>query len=159
MALFLLTFFVKMPCFLLHMWLPKAHVEAPVFGSIVLARVMLKMGGYGFLIFRPLLSYKFIYFFPYVFLFFSFYAAFICFRQKDLKVLIAYSRVNHMALVLMGIFSGLRHALLGAILLIIGHGVVSSIIFYIRRTTYSQTSSRSLIVVNSPNRDYIKSTL
>ena len=154
--LVLLTFFVKMPSLFLHMWLPKAHVEAPVFGSIVLARVMLKIGGYGILLFRPLLDY----FFSsmgtsFFFLLFSAYSAFICYSQKDLKVLIAYSRVNHMALVLLAMMVGWSYGILGSILLMLGHGVVSSILFFLRRSTYNITSRRSLLIISGRGKDYL----
>ena len=153
--LILLTFFVKIPSLFVHIWLPKAHVEAPVFGSIILARVMLKIGGYGILLFRPLLDFFFSSFFPpFFFICFSAYSAIICFRQKDLKILIAYSRVNHMALVLIASIQGWRLGFFGLLLLMLGHGVISSILFFLARRSYGQTSSRSLIVFSSRGKDY-----
>ena len=153
--LVLLTFFVKMPSLFLHIWLPKAHVEAPVFGSIILARVMLKMGGYGILLFRPLLDYFFSSFFtPFAFFLFSAYSALVCFNQKDLKILIAYSRVNHIALVLLAAIVGWRFGVVGGVFLILGHGVVSSILFFLRRVSYNRTSRRSLLILSRRRKDY-----
>nr|UMI39142.1 NADH dehydrogenase subunit 4 [Heterochaerus australis] len=84
----ILTFFVKMPSLFLHMWLPKAHVEAPVFGSMVLASVMLKMGGYGIILFSPLIDFFFSSMISsFFFILFSFYSAFLCYGQKDLNCL------------------------------------------------------------------------
>ena len=151
----LLTFFVKMPSLFLHIWLPKAHVEAPVFGSMILARVMLKMGGYGILLFRPLLDYFHSSFFlPFAFFLFSAYSALVCFNQKDLKILIAYSRVNHMALVLIVAIVGWRFGIVGRVLLMLGHGVVSSILFFLRSVSYNNTSRRSLLTISRRGKDY-----
>ena len=150
----LLTFFVKIPSLFLHIWLPKAHVEAPVFGSIVLARIMLKMGGYGIIFFRRILDYFFTSSTSFIFLFFSLYSAFICYGQKDLKVLIAYSSVNHIALVLVATIMGWSYGILGSLLLMLGHGVISSILFFMRSVLYNRTSRRSLTIISRGRKDY-----
>lgn len=101
-------FMVKMPIFLVHSWLPKAHVEAPVSGSIILAGVLLKLGGFGvfkFIQSIPNIIIKFGYIFICLSLMGGVVSSFICLRQTDIKSLIAYSSVSHMRLVISGLFS------------------------------------------------------
>ena len=136
---------VKTPLFFMHIWLPKAHVEAPVFGSMILARLLLKTGGYGYLIlsmslFGLLLQWDYIVSFL---ILASIMAAVGCSSQVDVKMLIAYSRVNHMRIILCGIILGLRSSTLGRVVLIIGHGVISSALFFLARDRYNQRGSRS----------------
>lgn len=102
------VFFIKAPIFLVHLWLPKAHVEAPVSGSIILAGVILKLGGYGIIRLFILFSIVGIsvgVIFLTIRLIGGLMVSFICMRQRDIKSLIAYSSVRHMRLVLGGIFS------------------------------------------------------
>ena len=136
---------VKTPLFFLHMWLPKAHVEAPVFASIILARLLLKTGGYGYLIlfmnyFGVLAQYNYS---VCRILLMSILAAVRCSTQVDIKILIAYSSVNHIRVILCGIILGLGSSTLGSVVLIIGHGVISSVLFFLARDSYTQIGTRS----------------
>nr|UDN39057.1 NADH dehydrogenase subunit 4 [Hyphessobrycon sweglesi] len=145
----LIAFLVKMPLYGVHLWLPKAHVEAPVAGSMVLAAVLLKLGGYGMIrittILDPLtkdLAYPFII----MALWGIVMTGSICLRQTDLKSLIAYSSVSHMGLVVAGILIQTPWGLSGAIILMIAHGLISSALFCLANTTYERTHSRTLIL-------------
>jgi len=136
---------VKTPLFFVHIWLPKAHVEAPVFASIILARLLLKTGGYGYLIvfmnyFGVLVQYNYS---VCRFLLMSILAAVRCSTQVDIKILIAYSSVNHIRVMLCGIILGLRSSTLGSVILMIGHGVISSVLFFLARDSYTQIGTRS----------------
>nr|YP_003457300.1 NADH dehydrogenase subunit 4 [Coelophrys brevicaudata]BAI77062.1 NADH dehydrogenase subunit 4 [Coelophrys brevicaudata] len=148
-AAFLLAFLVKMPMYGTHLWLPKAHVEAPVAGSMILAAVLLKLGGYGLirilLILEPLtqqLSYPFMILSLWGIIMTS--AA--CLRQTDLKSLIAYSSVSHMGLVVGGIFSQSPWGLAGATALMIAHGLTSSALFCLANIQYERTHNRTLVL-------------
>nr|ARF05792.1 NADH dehydrogenase subunit 4 [Otocinclus cf. hoppei TEP-2017] len=145
----LIAFLVKMPLYGVHLWLPKAHVEAPVAGSMVLAAVLLKLGGYGMMrmmvILDPLskdLAYPFII----LALWGIIMTGSICLRQTDLKSLIAYSSVSHMGLVAGGILIQTPWGFTGAIILMIAHGLVSSALFCLANTTYERTHSRTMIL-------------
>nr|YP_008758364.1 NADH dehydrogenase subunit 4 [Hasemania nana]BAO02259.1 NADH dehydrogenase subunit 4 [Hasemania nana] len=145
----LIAFLVKMPLYGLHLWLPKAHVEAPVAGSMILAAILLKLGGYGMIrmttILDPLtkdLSYPFII----LALWGIIMTGSICLRQTDLKSLIAYSSVSHMGLVAAGILVQTPWGLSGAVILMIAHGLVSSALFCLANTTYERTHSRTMLL-------------
>nr|WNH23697.1 NADH dehydrogenase subunit 4 [Pomacanthus semicirculatus] len=145
----LLAFLVKMPLYGVHLWLPKAHVEAPVAGSMVLAAVLLKLGGYGMMrmlvILEPLtkeLSYPFII----LALWGVIMTGSICLRQTDLKSLIAYSSVSHMGLVVGGILIQTPWGFTGALILMIAHGLTSSALFCLANTNYERTHSRTMIL-------------
>nr|YP_009231726.1 NADH dehydrogenase subunit 4 [Embiotoca jacksoni]AMA06620.1 NADH dehydrogenase subunit 4 [Embiotoca jacksoni] len=145
----LLAFLVKMPLYGAHLWLPKAHVEAPIAGSMILAAVLLKLGGYGMMrmmiMLEPLtkeLSYPFIIFA----LWGVIMTGSICLRQTDLKSLIAYSSVSHMGLVAAGILIQTPWGFTGALILMIAHGLTSSALFCLANTNYERTHSRTMIL-------------
>nr|YP_003126988.1 NADH dehydrogenase subunit 4 [Rhynchopelates oxyrhynchus]BAH97879.1 NADH dehydrogenase subunit 4 [Rhynchopelates oxyrhynchus]BBU26017.1 NADH dehydrogenase subunit 4 [Rhynchopelates oxyrhynchus] len=145
----LLAFLVKMPLYGAHLWLPKAHVEAPVAGSMVLAAVLLKLGGYGMMrmmiMLEPLtkqLSYPFIIFALWGIVM----TGSICLRQTDLKSLIAYSSVSHMGLVVGGILIQTPWGFTGALILMIAHGLTSSALFCLANTNYERTHSRTMVL-------------
>nr|QFQ52372.1 NADH dehydrogenase subunit 4 [Poeciliopsis sonoriensis]QFQ52385.1 NADH dehydrogenase subunit 4 [Poeciliopsis occidentalis] len=145
----LLAFLVKMPLYGVHLWLPKAHVEAPIAGSMVLAAVLLKLGGYGMMrvlvILDPLtkeLSYPFIA----LALWGVIMTGSICLRQTDLKALIAYSSVSHMGLVAAGILIQTPWAFTGSLILMIAHGLTSSALFCLANTNYERLHSRTMML-------------
>nr|NP_740188.1 NADH dehydrogenase subunit 4 [Eleotris acanthopoma]BAC23822.1 NADH dehydrogenase subunit 4 [Eleotris acanthopoma] len=145
----LLAFLVKMPLYGVHLWLPKAHVEAPIAGSMILAAVLLKLGGYGMMrmmvMLEPLtkeLSYPFII----LALWGVIMTGSICLRQTDLKSLIAYSSVGHMGLVAGGILIQTPWGFTGALILMIAHGLTSSALFCLANTNYERTHSRTMML-------------
>nr|YP_010999302.1 NADH dehydrogenase subunit 4 [Cricotopus trifasciatus]WPM93148.1 NADH dehydrogenase subunit 4 [Cricotopus trifasciatus] len=143
------AFLVKMPMFLVHLWLPKAHVEAPVSGSMILAGVLLKLGGYGLIRVFPfilLMGVKFNYVFVSISLVGGFLISLICLRQMDMKALIAYSSVAHMGIVLSGLLTLTFWGLSGSYTLMIAHGLCSSGLFSLANMTYERVSSRSLMI-------------
>nr|QLY89576.1 NADH dehydrogenase subunit 4 [Liparis liparis] len=145
----LMAFLVKMPLYGVHLWLPKAHVEAPIAGSMILAAVLLKLGGYGMMrmvvMLEPLtkeLSYPFIV----LALWGIIMTGSICLRQTDLKSLIAYSSVSHMGLVVAGILTQTPWGFTGALILMIAHGLASSALFCLANTNYERTHSRTMLL-------------
>lgn len=145
----IIAFLVKIPIFLVHLWLPKAHVEAPVSGSIILAGVLLKLGGYGLL--RTLiliqsigLKYNFIWIS--ISLVGGFLVSLICLRQTDLKVLIAYSSVAHIGIVVRGLITIIYWGYYGSYGLIIAHGLCSSGLFCLANIMYERRGSRSILI-------------
>nr|WOE99567.1 NADH dehydrogenase subunit 4 [Certhia americana] len=145
----LLAFMVKAPLYGLHLWLPKAHVEAPIAGSMLLAALLLKLGGYGIMRVTVLvntslnnLHYPFIT----LALWGALMTSAICLRQLDLKSLIAYSSVSHMGLVVAATMIQTQWAFSGAMILMIAHGLTSSMLFCLANTNYERTHSRILLL-------------
>nr|ALO77368.1 NADH deshydrogenase subunit 4 [Bruchinae sp. GENSP01] len=142
-----MVFFVKMPMFFIHLWLPKAHVEAPVSGSMILAGIMLKLGGYGLVRLMSLfmqIGLKINYIFIVISLVGGFIVSLICIRQSDVKSLIAYSSVAHMGMVLGGIMTLNIWGFWGSLVMMVAHGLCSSGLFCLANITYERTHSRSL---------------
>jgi proton-translocating NADH-quinone oxidoreductase chain M len=145
---FFASFAVKIPMFPFHLWLPKAHVEAPTAGSVLLAGALLKLGSYGFLRFSLFLFPNGTeYFRPFIVvlaLLGIIYSSFTILRQIDLKRIVAYSSVSHMSFVIAGCFGGTNISLNGAILLMLAHGLVSGGLFLCVGYLYDRYKSRNL---------------
>ena len=145
---FFASFAVKIPMWPVHTWLPDAHVEAPTAGSVILAGVLLKMAGYGFIRFSlgmfPIAS---SYFAPFIFtlsIIAIIYASLIALVQKDIKKLIAYSSVAHMGFVTLGIFTFTLQGIEGAIIQMISHGIVSAALFLCVGVVYDRIHTREI---------------
>jgi len=146
--LFFIPFAIKIPMFPFHIWLPEAHVEAPTIGSIILASLLLKLGSFGFWKFTiPLFWYGVAYFSLFIdalSILSIVYASLATIRQIDMKKIIAYSSIAHMNLIVLGLFSLNQHGIDGSIYLMIGHGIVSSALFYCVGVLYDRYHTRLL---------------
>nr|YP_006234439.1 NADH dehydrogenase subunit 4 [Amblyomma fimbriatum]AET63087.1 NADH dehydrogenase subunit 4 [Amblyomma fimbriatum] len=145
----ILGFLVKIPMFLFHLWLPKAHVEAPISGSMILAGILLKLGIYGIMRFKMMMINSILNLseiFISVSIWGSVMISIFCLYQIDIKALIAYSSVCHMGMVLGGSLSFFHFSSLGMLLLVIGHGLCSSGLFCLANMIYERTFTRSMIL-------------
>nr|QNG56361.1 NADH dehydrogenase subunit 4 [Phalacridae gen. sp. MJ-2020] len=143
----ILIFMVKFPMYFVHLWLPKAHVEAPISGSMILAGIMLKLGGYGLMRLMPMfinMTLKLNYIFISISMVGGVIVSLICIRQSDMKSLIAYSSVAHMGMVLGSLFTMNFWGLWGSLILMIAHGLCSSGLFCLANIIYERTLSRSM---------------
>jgi NADH-quinone oxidoreductase subunit M len=145
---FFASFAVKMPMWPVHTWLPDAHVEAPTAGSVILAAILLKMGGYGFIRFSlpmfPMASAEFAPLIYALSIVAIIYTSFVALVQEDFKKLIAYSSVAHMGFVTMGLFTMTEQGVQGAIFLMISHGLVSGALFLCVGVIYDRLHTREI---------------
>jgi NADH-quinone oxidoreductase subunit M len=145
---FFASFAVKMPMWPVHTWLPDAHVEAPTAGSVILAAILLKMGGYGFLRFSlPMFPHASADFAPFIFtlsVIAIVYTSLVAMVQEDMKKLIAYSSVAHMGFVTMGIFAATTQGVAGGIFQMVSHGIVSAALFLCVGVVYDRMHSREI---------------
>jgi proton-translocating NADH-quinone oxidoreductase chain M len=143
---FFAAFAVKVPMMPVHIWLPEAHVEAPTAGSVILAGVLLKLGTYGFLRFSiPMFPFASMFFTPLIYtmsVLAILYASLTTIRQIDMKKIIAYSSVAHMGYVTLGLFSNNVQGIIGSIILMLSHGLVSSALFLCVGIIYERTHTR-----------------
>jgi NADH-quinone oxidoreductase subunit M len=145
---FFASFAVKLPMWPVHTWLPDAHVQAPTAGSVILAGILLKLGGYGFIRFSlPMFPEASNFFIPFVFVLSGVavvYTSLVALAQRDMKKLIAYSSVAHMAFVTFGLFAFNRQGIEGAMMVMLAHGLVSGALFLCVGVIYDRLHTREI---------------
>nr|ADP01817.1 NADH dehydrogenase subunit 4 [Solenopsis invicta] len=143
-----MAFYIKMPMYAVHIWLPKAHVEAPVYGSMILAGILLKMGSYGLIRLLEVFTYmsmKFNYLILSLSIIGSVMVSMLCLIQVDMKSLVAYSSVVHMNMMLCALMTMHKLGVLGSYIMMISHGLCSSGLFYMVNLFYERSGSRLLV--------------
>uniref|UniRef100_UPI0030FE9284 NADH dehydrogenase subunit 4 n=1 Tax=Amblyomma postoculatum TaxID=3107720 RepID=UPI0030FE9284 len=158
----MLGFLVKIPMFLFHLWLPKAHVEAPISGSMILAGVLLKLGVYGIFRFKNMILYNLMILSEIIMIISIWGSVMIsmyCLFQIDIKSLIAYSSVCHMGVVLSGSLTFSTFGSMGSLLLMTGHGLASSGLFCLANTLYERTFTRSMLMLKGVMKVFPSMTL
>lgn len=149
LIILLMSFLIKIPLFLFHLWLPKAHVEAPVRGSMILAGVLLKLGGYGLCRVMHVVLCFFFHFSSYVFslsLVSTVLVGIFCCRMRDIKALVAYSSVAHIGVLICSLFGFYRISFLSSLMVIIRHGITSSGLFMFINIIYERLGSRNIFL-------------
>nr|WGM80982.1 NADH dehydrogenase subunit 4 [Apis cerana] len=145
----LMSFLVKIPIYLFHGWLLKAHVEAPYYGSMILASIMLKLGGYGMMRLMFIYKNEFMFFQKFIIIINSFgilILSLMCLSQFDMKSIIAISSIVHMGIMIMSMMTFFDISIMGGYLMMISHGLSSSGLFFLVNVIYSQTNSRLMFV-------------
>lgn len=145
----LIAFIVKLPLYSTHLWLPKAHVEAPVAGSIILAAILLKLGGYGIIRLSSItiqITHKLSIIFSPLALWGAILTRLICLRQSDLKALIAYSSIAHIGIIISATITNSTWAWNASLTIILAHGICSSALFSLANITYEKTNTRRAIL-------------
>nr|UZT67584.1 NADH dehydrogenase subunit 4 [Tessmannella kiplingi] len=145
----LLAFLVKLPMFFFHLWLPKAHVEAPISGSMILAGIMLKLGSYGILrimMIMEKMNLKYNYLIMTFSMIGSIYISLVCLQQIDMKMFIAYSSVVHMGMMLSSLMTMNLWGYMGSLMMMISHGLCSSSLFCLVNLNYERIFSRSMLL-------------